>query len=633
MCGICGKVYYDSQRPVEPDILVAMTDAIVKRGPDSNGFYLKGNVGLGSRRLSIIDVEGGRMPISNEDGTVWIVYNGELYNFLELRQRLERAGHQFSTHTDTETIVHLYEDEGDNFVKYINGMFAVAIWDERRQRLILARDHVGIKPLYYAQLNDRLVFGSEIKAILPDGMARQVDPVGLHNYLSLNYVPGPESLFSGIKKLLPGHILTYENTTKKINVEQYWDYPTPDPQRVKQQATRELEDELLHLLRQIVKDQMISDVPLGAFLSGGIDSSLVVALMSEASNQPVRTFSAGFEEESYSELPFAKIVANHYKTDHHEVILKPKAHDIVAAISDYFDEPFADSSAVGVYAISEMAAKHLKVILSGDGGDEFFGGYYTYQADKIAHYYRKLPKFIGGGLIPKLANLVPTSDEKVSFDFKLKRFMAGGALAPLPAHFEWKAFFSEEMKHRLYNPAYLRQHAASLNPSVTFMQQIFDGYPSDDMLNRLLYVDCKVQLPDDMLTKVDRVSMAHSLEVRVPFLDLRLVEFMTRLPSHLKVRGLTLKYLLKRIATRVLPNEILTRPKAGFHVPVARWIKTDLKDLVGDHLSVQQVTRQGFFDSAMVQQILQAHWQGRQNHSHNIWNLLMFSLWYERYVV
>jgi asparagine synthase (glutamine-hydrolysing) len=389
------------------------------------------------------------------------------------------------------------------------------------------------------------------------------------------------------------------------------------------------------MLRGIVRDQMVSDVPLGAFLSGGIDSSLVVALMSEVSGQPVKTFSIGFEEESYSELPYARLVANRYGTDHHELVMQPQAHDVVTAMASYFDEPFADSSSAAVFAVSELAARHVKVALSGDGGDELFGGYYTYQADKLARIYRCLPRFLTGGLLSKLVHLLPTSDRKASLDFKLKRFVQGASLPPLPAHVAWKAFFSEDMKAELYRPSNGNGngngHHKGRRPSVQLLQDYYDRYTSDDLLNRLLYVDMKVQLVDDMLTKVDRMSMAHSLEVRVPLLDLRLVEFMARLPSSLKVHGMTLKYLLKRVARRLLPKEILRRPKAGFTIPVAVWLKHDLRDMVSDYLSPPRLADQGLFRSEVVEAMLAAHWSGRHDYSRNIWNLLMFSLWHERY--
>ena len=632
MCGICGKVYYDAGRPVERELLAAMCDTIAHRGPDDQGLYVNGQVGLGAARLSIIDVEGGHMPLSNEDGTIWIVYNGEMYNFQQLRVRLEQAGHRFATRTDTETIVHLYEEVGDDFVRSLNGMFALAIWDERRRRLVLARDHLGIKPLHYAQLDDRLLFGSEIKSLLRDDLDRRIDPLALHDYLSLNYVPGPRTMFAGIRKLLPGHMLVFDAASRQVTVSQFWDLPRPQADAAAVRVSPELEDTLLNLLRQVVSDQMVSDVPIGAFLSGGIDSSLIVAMMSEASRQPLRTFSVGFHERSYSELPYARIVAERFGTDHHELVLEPRAHDLITALADYFDEPFADASAVAVFAISQQAARQVKVVLSGDGGDEVFGGYYTYQADKLAALYRRLPKLLAADLLPRLVEMIPTSDRKVSLDFKLKRFMRGGALPPLPAHFAWKAFLSEEMKARLYRPHSGNGNGAPLRPSVAVMQEYYDRYPCDDLLNRLLYVDTKIQLVDDMLTKVDRMSMANSLEVRVPLLDLRLVEFMAQLPSSLKVRGMTLKYLMKRVAKRVLPPEIVRRSKAGFHVPIPRWIKTDLRSMIGDYLAPELIARQGLFDPQVVMDMLEAHWSGRQDHSRPIWNLLMFSLWHDRYL-
>lgn len=631
MCGICGKVYYDWQRPAEPAVLNAMCRAIAHRGPDEQGVHVDGAVGLGVARLAIIDVAGGHMPLSNEDGRVWIAYNGEIYNFQKLRRGLEQTGHRFKTSSDTETIVHLYEEMGDDFVRLLNGMFALAIWDARRRRLVLARDHMGIKPLYYAQLGDQLVFGSEIKALLAAGVDREIDPVALHDYLSLNYVPGPRTMFAKIRKLLPGHMLAYEAATRATAITCYWDLPRPDPRLARGRSLDELERELLDMLRQVVLDQMISDVPIGAFLSGGIDSSLVVALMSEISDRPVRTFSVGFQERTYSELPHARLVAERFGTDHHELVMDPRAHETVLGMAEYFDEPFADSSAVAVYAISQAAARHVKVVLSGDGGDEVFGGYYTYQADRLAALYRRLPKAIGAGLLPRLVDMIPASDSKVSLDFKLKRFTQGGSLPPLPAHFAWKAFFGEEMKQRLYASGNPSGNGHRPRASVDLMQSYFDGYPGDDMLNRLLYVDMKVQLADDMLAKVDRMSMAHSLEVRVPLLDRRLVELMMPLPSSLKIRGLTLKYLMKRVASRVLPPEIVRRRKEGFHVPIPRWIKTDLRDMIADTLSPAAIEAQGLFDAQVVGAMLEAHWSGRRDHSRNIWNLLMFALWYERW--
>ncbi len=628
MCGIAGKVYYDPRQHVDPATLRAMTDPIIHRGPDQDGFYIDGAVGLGSRRLSIIDVAGGKMPISNEDESVWIVYNGEVYNFPFLRQQLEQAGHHFATNTDTEAIVHLYEQVGLDFPRHLNGMFACALWDQRHERLILARDQLGIKPLYYAQLADRLVFGSEVKSLLVDGVDRAIDPIALHDYLSLNYVPGPRSIFASIRKLQPGHMLIWERASGQLAIRQFWDVPQPTEISNRVRTSDDLEQDLLDLLREVVHDQLISDVPLGAFLSGGIDSSLVVALMSQVTDAPVKTFSIGFSDKSFNELPYARIVAERFKTEHHELVLEPDALSLVQAMADYFDEPFADSSSLAVYAVSELAARHVKVALSGDGGDEVFGGYATYQADQLARIYRRLPAALGTTLIPRLVNLLPTSERKVSLDFRLKRFAASAAQPPLAAHVGWKSFLSEPMKARLYAD----DRAATLRPTVSLFQPYYDTYTGTDLLNRLLYVDTKVQLVDDMLTKVDRMSMAHSLEVRVPLLDVRLVEWMARLPGDLKVQRLTLKYMLKRAAAKVLPAAILQRRKAGFSVPINRWLKTDLRALVDTQLAPERLREQQIFDPQAVQTLLNEHMSGRVDWGRSIWNLLMFTLWYERFV-
>ena len=628
MCGICGKLRLDHARPIEPHEITAMCKPLRARGPDDQGVYVDGPVGLGATRLAIIDVAGGHMPLSNEDGSIWIAYNGEIYNAPQLRRQLEQAGHVFATATDTEVIVHLYEEFGDDFAEHLNGMFAVAIWDGQQQRLVLARDPMGIKPLYYSRSQDQLVFGSEMKALLAAGIERQVDRTALHDYLSLNYVPGPRSLLDGVHKLPPGHVLTLERPTNQMHIRKYWDIPLVEHPVIPRGL--DAEAELLELLRQIVRDQMISDVPVGAFLSGGVDSSMVVALMSEVAKTPVRTFSIGFRERSYDESVYARMVAEQYQTEHHELILEPDAVAIVQGMADYFDEPFADSSAVAVHAVSQLAAQQVKVVLSGDGGDEVFGGYATYQADKLALLYRRFPRIVGSQWIPWIVNQLPTSDKKVSFDFKLKRFANGASLPPLAAHVAWKEFFSESMKGRLYGNEYVRD-ASTPRPTVELMQEYFDHYRTDDLLNRLLYVDSKVQLVDGMLTKVDRMSMANSLEVRVPLLDLRLVEFMARLPSSLKVRGLQLKRLFRRAARTLLPAAILRRRKAGFHVPIPRWLKTDLREMVGDYLSRSMIESQGFFDPDVVEQMLNDHARGRADYSRNLWNLLMFSLWHERY--
>ena len=628
MCGICGQLNLDSSRPVERDVLSRMCQALRHRGPDDSDIFMSGPVALGSTRLAIIDVAGGHMPLSNEDGTIWIAYNGEVYNFPELRKRLQASGHRFATNSDTETIVHLYEDEGEDCFRKLNGMFALALWDGRKQQLVLARDHLGIKPLFYAHLRDRLIFSSEITGLLPAGLPLEVDRVALHDYLSLNYVPGPRTMLEGVRKLQPGHLLVARPGERQIEVRQYWDFPPQPVNGKRNYSLLALESELLQLLREVVRDTMISDVPVGAFLSGGIDSSLVVALMSEVARGTIKTFSVGFPERSYDESPFAQLVARRFGTDHHELTVRPQVQEVFETITGSFDEPFADNSAVAVYAVSRLAASNVKVVLSGDGGDEVFGGYYTYQADKLAALYRRLPQVLGARLLPSIVEWIPTSFDKASLDFKLKRFIRGAWLPPLPAHYAWKAYLSEEMKASLYGGNGCRPE---FRPTVELLQACYDGYPTEDLINRLIYVDSKIQLSDCMLTKVDRMSMAHSLEVRVPLLDQRLVSFMTALPGEFKVKGLKLKYLLKRVAAKVLPPEILRRPKAGFTIPISRWLASDLRERMMDELSPDRVKRQGFFDPHAVRRMAEDHCRGRRDHGRSLWSMLVMSRWHERH--
>lgn len=621
MCGICGKLSLSLSKAVERSEIEAMCGSIHHRGPDEQGFYVKGPVGLGSARLAIIDVAGGHQPLHNEDSTIWCVFNGEIYNFLELRTELLSRGHQFATRSDTEVMIHLYEEYGDAFVERLQGMFAVAIWDERRERLVLARDRLGIKPLFWTIHDGALIFGSEIKVLLTADVPRRVDPLALHDYLSFDYVPGPRTMFEGIQKLQAGHLLIWDGS---IRLHRYWDLPG----RTKQLPgdVDELRVQLRGLLEDAVRDAMVSDVPVGAFLSGGLDSSIVVALMAQVASQPVRTFAVGFRERSYNELPYAREVAQRYGTQHHEFIVEPHIDEVIHEIVDHFDEPFADSSAVAAYYVSEVASKHVKVVMSGDGGDEIFGGYTIYQADRLANLYRRLPRLLGERAIPRIVGKLPASDRKMSWDLKLRRFVEHARRDPLAAHGSWRLIFTEEMKERLY--AGDGQH----QDSVELLRAYFDGYPDNDALNRFMYVDTKVSLVDDMLTKVDRMSMAHSLEVRVPLLDHRLVEWMSQVPSDLKVRGLNLKYLLKQVAQDLLPPGIVNRRKAGFHVPIPGWLKQELRPLVEEQLGAATIARQGIFDPGYVDTLLEDHRTGRNNWSRNIWGLLIFGLWYDRYI-
>jgi asparagine synthase (glutamine-hydrolysing) len=624
MCGIVGTLNADRSRPAEADLIHAMCRTLVHRGPDDEGVYADGPVGLGMRRLSIIDLAGGHQPISNEDGTIWVVLNGEIYNYREWRPKLQARGHRFASDSDTEVIVHLYEEYGDAFVEHLRGMFAIALWDQRREALVLVRDRLGIKPLYYAAEADRLLFGSELKALLAADVSREVDQQSLHDFLSYNYVPGPRTIFTAIKKLGPGHRLIARRG--HIAVEPYWNLPPVPAARDGAAPIAYYVERLTDLLKEAVRYRLIADVPLGVFLSGGLDSSSIVALMREVSSDPIKTFSIGFEEQSYNELPYARLVARHFETEHHEFVVKPDAVDLVPKLVRFFDEPFADSSAIPCYYLSELARRHVTVALGGDGGDEVFAGYETYTAWKLASMYRRLSGPLHA-LLPGLVARLPVSHRKISFDYKAKRFIQGALLPPERGHYAWKEVFSDDMKERLYAG---NGHARYEDPFRVFERE-FAACPGAATLSRLQYVDLRVYLPDDILVKVDRTSMAHSLEARVPLLDHKLVEFASTIPPELHLKGLCKKYLLKRVMAHRLPRKILNRKKGGFNVPIAGWLRHELHDYVRDVLSEKRLREQGFFEPQAVQQLVRDHVELKADYSRNLWGLLIFALWHEEY--
>ncbi len=602
-----------------------MCEVIRHRGPDDYGLYVDGAFGMGMRRLSIIDLSTGNQPIHNEDRSVWTVFNGEIYNYQELRERLEQRGHSFYTHSDTEVVVHLYEEHGREFTKHLAGMFAVAVWDARRRELVLARDRLGIKPLYYSVDSNRVVFASEIKAILADGVEREIDPQALHDYLSLNYVPGPASIFRSVRKLPPGHTLACSE--QGVTVAPYWTLdctPAADDAR----RTEDSYSEELHaLLKTVVKQHLLSDVPLGVFLSGGLDSSALVALMRQVSSQPIRTFSIGFEEQSYDELDFARTVAREFETDHHELVVRPKAADLLPDLIRHFDEPFADSSAIPVYCLSRLAREHVKVALSGEGGDEVFAGYETYAAHRIAQFYKRLPPILSRAAIPAVIRRLPVSHRRVSFDYKARRFLDAALLPPADALYGWKVIFTEEAKAALYTSG-----TDGLEDPRRLFRAAYDECSASDALTRLQYIDTKIYLPDDLLVKADRMSMAVSLEARVPFLDHRLVELMAAWPRRLKFRGLTKKYILKRTMSPYLPPRVVYGKKRGFNVPIPVWIGGELRELVHDVLSSSRIRDVGFFRPEVVEELIRAHEERRRDNSRNLFGLLMFMLWHEEYV-
>lgn len=625
MCGIAGVVYRDPQRSVCMDDLKRMCTVMTHRGPDDEGFFVDQNVGLGMRRLSVIDLETGHQPICNEDGRVWIVFNGEIYNFPELRRELQERGHEFSTDSDTETIVHAYEEYGEDCVNRLNGMFAFAIWDGRARKLLLARDRLGIKPLYYFAGDDGLVFGSELKAILESpGVPREIDHQALDIFMTFEYVPSPLSMFKGIRKLPPGHILVLQEG--RADVKQYWEIDRGRAEGDEDQ----LAESLYELLKDAVRLRLVSDVPLGAFLSGGVDSSTIVCMMSELMDRPVQTFSIGFDDPSYNELGHARVVAKAFGTDHHEEVIKPNVVDLVERLIGHLDEPLADVSIFPTYLVSKLARRDVTVVLSGDGGDELFAGYDWYVADRIERYYRWLPSALRLRLIPRLVDLVPPSTTKKGGVNKVKRFVQGSTLPDRLQHYRWCTFMDGAGKAQLYSQEF--QACLGRQDTYATFAGHLGAFEDDDRLWQQQFADVKTYLPDDILAKVDRMSMANSLEVRTPFLDHRVVEFAAALPSNLKLRGLRTKYLLKRSMAKRLPRQILKRGKQGFSIPMKNWLTQDLRPMMEDVLAPQRIKEGGFFDADSVERMKTQHVKGIANHSHQLWSLMMFEIWRERYL-
>jgi asparagine synthase (glutamine-hydrolysing) len=622
MCGICGVVSYQPNAPAERSILLQMNASLQHRGPDDEGYYADDQVGLGMRRLSIIDLHTGQQPISNESGDIWVVYNGEIYNFQKLRATLEQRGHIFKTQTDTEIIVHAYEEYGDECVTHFNGMFAIALWDARERRLLLARDRLGIKPLYYWSGADKLVFGSELKALIfhPD-VPRQIDLAALDLFLTLEYIPAPHTIYEGVHKLLPGHLLVVE--MGRLKVTEYWDVPYQPIS----QSEAECGEILSGLIRESVRLRLISDVPLGAFLSGGIDSSTIVAYMSQSANQPVQTFSIGFEEDTYNELPYAEAVAKHFGTKHHVQVLKADFADLTEQLVLHFDEPFADTSIFPTYLVSKLASHDVKVVLSGDGGDELFAGYDTYLAEKLNQSYGYLPRPLRQQVLPKLASWLPPQPGKKGVINKIKRLVEGGALDPSLQHARWMMFLNSSEKDSLYRSD-LR---ITLDDHFTadFFKDYFEKASWFDRLAQQQYVDLKTYLADDILTKVDRMSMAVSIEARVPLLDYHIVEFALNLPAHMKLRGARTKSILRQAVKNLVPQLVLEKPKEGFSIPMKHWLGTSLKPMMLDLLSKDALQKHGYFDHQVVARWIQEHLEGRVNHSHRLWALMVFEVWHQ----
>lgn len=628
MCGIAGVLRFDGG-PVDAGLVKAMTDSLAHRGPDGEGTYISGPVGLGHRRLAIIDLSAaGRQPMSNEDESVWVIFNGEIYNFRELRRELEAHGHGFRSATDTEVVIHAYEEWGSECVHRFNGMFAFALWDGRQRRLWLVRDRLGVKPLFFALLPTGLVFGSEIKAVLSHpAVERRVDYEALAYYLALNYTPAPFTLFAAVRQLLPGQYL-FADATGVLKEVQYWDLVYHESTRRGERACIE---EFTALLEDSVRLRLVSDVPFGAFLSGGVDSSGVTYLMSRNMSVPVKTFTIGFGEPSFDELAYARAVARALRTDHHERTVRADAAAVLPRLVWHAEEPTADSSMVAVYYLAQESRKAVTMVLSGDGADEILAGYETYQAAYLCRLYRLLPAWFRRRVVAALVRALPVSDSKVSWDFKLRRFVSGAERPVEDAHAAWRMIFDAETRGRLLRP--LQDHPEAKADVLDLYRAMFARASARHPLNRLLYVDTRFYLPNDMLVKVDRMTMAHGLEAREPYLDYRLVEFAAGVPPRLKLKHLRhKKYLLKASLAGKLPREVLWRKKQGFNVPNARWIKGELRPFVMDSLAGDRLREMGILNPAAVETILRDHFEERADNSHQIWGLLSLVLWWEQFV-
>jgi len=624
MCGICG-VLNSNNEPVSSGLIKKMTRAIRHRGPDDEGIWIEGSIGLGMRRLSIIDLQTGKQPIFNEDKSIVVITNGEIYNYKSLKKSLQNNGHKFYTNTDVEVIVHLYEKYGKGFVERIDGMFSIALWDKNNKKLILVRDRFGIKPLYY--LDDgskRLLFASEIKSIIQDSrVKREINLKGLHYYLTYGYIPAPYTIFEGIFKLLPGQLLTVNHSGEK-KLEYYWNISPQLSTKTSNKKDNYLSN-FEGIFTQVVKSHLMSDVPIGVFLSGGIDSSILVAIMNLLGESKVKTFSIGFDDSHNNELPFARIVAKKFGTVHHEEVISPSAMEILPDLVWHFDEPFADSSAIPMYYLTKMASSHVKVALSGDGGDELFGGYDRHRRIHFVSIYRLLPKSIRKNLLDKLLS----STSKKRWKRKFNIFSEGSLYDNAHCYKRWVNIFSDDIKNELYTQYYkdLFQNIDVVN--------IMSNYQSGDFkssMDEFFYMDLKSYLPDDLLMKADKTSMAHSLEVRVPFLDHKFVEWAVSIPNKYKVRGLTTKYLLREYLKKYLPPEITNRPKQGFSVPIDSWFKGSMFNVAADILLSNSFNNRGYFKRQTIEKMLYDQRNNQGVYSKEIWSLMFFEIWCQKFV-
>lgn len=623
MCGISGIYNYLDNKPVDPEAVSKMTYSLKHRGPDDEGYYIHDNIGLGFRRLSIIDLERGNQPLANEDSSLWIVFNGEIYNYRELREQLIARGHRFRTDSDTEVIVHLYEDHGFACLEFLRGMFGFALWDTKEQLLFLARDRIGKKPLLYVQGKGCLAFASELKALLKlEGISKEIDLAALDDYLSLQYIPHPATIIQGIRKLPPAHYLVCDH--RGITINRYWKL---DYSRKLQLSEKEYAEAILANLKEATRIRLRSDVPVGALLSGGIDSGAVVGMISQISDQPIKTFSVGFHEEKFNELPYARKIADKFLTNHTEIVLKPEVIGLLPTLAYFFDEPFADSSAIPAYYISSIAAQQVKVVLTGDGGDESFAGYPRYRKIQWFKLLQRFPqstiKTFEQWAIELLFGLDKQAEKLNRMDKKILR-----ALFPDLRCFHFREFFNGRIKKQLYSE-FLQQELnhAHIERIKSMRQAGSANAEGMNIVDRMLALDFDWYLPDDLMYKTDIASMANSLEARCPFLDHQFLEFSAAIPPKWKVRRGTGKYILKKALESLLPHENIHRKKMGFTVPLHHWFRKELKDLSHDLLLSRNSRCRSLFQIPYIEKMLQEHLAYKSNHGRRLWALVMLEMW------
>jgi asparagine synthase (glutamine-hydrolysing) len=629
MCGITGWANLDANTPSQTGdeaVLHSMCEAIRHRGPDSEGLWTDAGVALGMRRLSIIDLHTGDQPVFNTDRSVIVMMNGELYNYREVRADLQKRGYEFRTNSDTEILPHLYDEYGDAMLEHVSGMFAFALWDTKKKRLLIARDRFGEKPLYYGTFGGKLIYGSEVKSLLthPD-VTRELNLDALRSFLSFDYVPAPNSIYQGIKKLPAAHKLVLENG--EINIKRYWSLSFKKPAETP--TIREAAEHLRDLLSDAVRRQLVSDVPLGILLSGGVDSSTVAAFAVRHATETVKTFSIGFEEDSFDESKFAREVSRHLGTEHYEDRLSvDTAAELIGDIGRWLDEPLSDGSLLPTFLLASFVRRHVTVALGGDGGDEIFAGYPMYYGHKVAQMYGRVPAFLRKGVIEPVVNSLPVSSKNLSLDYKAKRFVRAANYDPVTRHHSWFGSFAIDQQQQLLSDDVLAHTSSDIYRDA---KELLETCDATNRIEQMQFLDMNFYMAEDILTKVDRAAMAVSLETRAPFLDPRVAEYAASLPPEYKLHGSRGKYILKEAVKDLLPRTILQRPKKGFGIPIAQWLRGRLNPLMNDMLAPQRLQQQGLFDNAYVQKLISEHETSKASHHKELWTLLVFQLWYDNF--